>query len=279
MNAEAKTTADVVGNRVQTSIGAPIAKGILLIIVTTAGLAIVYFSPLRDLLQEAGKISAILRQTGPAAPVLSIAVIAVLVGLGCPRLLLCPVAGLAFGFWEGLAVAQIGTVLGSYGEFLFVRWGGREFVIRRHPGFKDATGFLDDSGFLPIALVRQLPVASYLISMFLALTQVRHRNYLFGTFLGTLPHAIPATIIGSSTARVPLEQSITYVSGAVGILVAMWIVFALSARRMGIDFHAIFKQVSRGSRWGQKNSCAGNVSVSPDTEPPKTERSSSNECR
>jgi hypothetical protein len=59
--------------------------------------ALVYLSPLRAWLGRLREISGQIRGLGVLAPLVVTASIAVLVALGCPRLVFCAIAGMALG--------------------------------------------------------------------------------------------------------------------------------------------------------------------------------------
>jgi len=206
-------------------------KASAIILFLLGSLALIYFSPLKEYLHEVGRVQDTLQRTGPWAPVLFVVITAVLVCMGVPRLLLCPIAGAVFGFVWGLVLAQLGTLLGSYGTFLFVRWGGRDFVLKRWPRLMDLTSVFERKGFAAVFLAKQLPVGGIFVNMVLALTPVRHRAFLIGTLLGILPEAIPATLLGSGTIEMMGDKGMWKTILAVVTLVLVWVIFAEYIRR------------------------------------------------
>ena len=60
-----------------------------------------------------------------------------------------------------------------------------------------------------------MPLNSISISVFLGLTRVRHRHFLIGSFIGFLPAAIPATLIGAGLAQNDLVRNIQYASAGI----------------------------------------------------------------
>ncbi|MGW8268183.1 MAG: VTT domain-containing protein, partial [Longimicrobiales bacterium] len=109
------------------------------------------------------------------------------VAVGFPRLPLCAVAAVTFGFALGLLLSQIASVLGAYCMFLFVRWGGAERArawLARRPRMS-LLG--ERPGLAAVFLIRQAPITGVVINLLLALSRVRHRDYVIGTFLGFLP--------------------------------------------------------------------------------------------
>ena len=209
-------------------------KAAIMLVVLLAGLTLVYFSPLRDYLREGGGARRMLSQLGPWASLIFLLVTAALVALGLPRLILCPVAGAAFGFTRGLLYSQAGTLLGCYLAFLFVRWGGRGIVLRRWPSLQRVAVAFEQGGYLGVFLARQMPAACALINVVLALTHVRHRSFLLGTLMGILPEAIPATLLGAGIITAMDTHAGWWKMGAAVVwLLLVWLLLANYMRRSG----------------------------------------------
>ena len=72
--------------------------------------------------------------------------------------------------------------------FLFVRWGGRDFVLCHWPRVGRLRGrFHSHSAALLVFAVRQLPISGLIINFLLGLSPIRHRHFLLGTAFGILP--------------------------------------------------------------------------------------------
>jgi uncharacterized membrane protein YdjX (TVP38/TMEM64 family) len=208
-----------------------LVKALAIIVFVLTSLALIYFSPLKDYLHEVGRVQDTLERTGNWAPPLFVVVTAILVCLGVPRLLICPIGGAVFGFVWGLFLTQLGTLLGSYSTFLFVRWGGREWVVSRWPRLLELTAVFERRGMAAVFLARQLPVGGIFVNMILALTPVRHGAFLLGTLLGILPEAIPATLLGAGTIEMMGDKGMWKTVLAVVTLVVVWLCFAEYLRR------------------------------------------------
>jgi len=203
-------------SRVKIAQGGGRVRVVFMLLALAAALALVYLTPLRGLLTEVHQLSSWLRGLGWAAPAAFLAAAAGLIAIGCPRLLFCPIAGMAFGFFPGLLWTQVGTLIGSYGTFLFVRWAGREFVLRQWPKLHKYSPLIAE-GSLSVLLIRQIPVSGVWINALLALSHVRHRDFLVGTAIGTLPEAIPATLLGAGVAQVSAGKRVAYI-----LVAAIW---------------------------------------------------------
>ena len=203
----------------------PVVKGVILLALLSAALAVVYFTPLKQFLTEGRHISERLQSAGWAAPAIFVVSVALLVAVGCPRLLLCPIGGMAFGFAWGLLWAQVGTLIGSYATFVFVQWGGRDFAMRKWPKLERLSHRVTRKGILQVMLVRQLPVGGVYINIMLGLTPLRHRDFLIGTLLGIMPEAIPATLIGAGATQTSFYKSLPYIVIAVCVfmIVGLWV--------------------------------------------------------
>ena len=197
-------------------------RPLIVFAVIALGLVAVYASPLREYLRHVREIKLRVNDLGAWGPVLYMLAVYVVIALGFPRLILCPVGGIIFGFVWGLVWTQIPTLLGYYTTFLFVRWGGRDFVARRWPKLKRLDGLFKERAVPALLLVRQLPVSGVLINLLLGLSPVRHRDFLLGTAIGLLPQAIPFTLVASGTVKLSGGESTLYIGGAALIIFAVW---------------------------------------------------------
>ena len=169
---------------------------ILFLVLVALGGA-VYFTPVMDWLSERQTLQARLAVFGWAAPWIFIGISALLTMLGAPRLLLCSLAGAAFGALEGLLWSQAGTLLGAYLTFLAVRQGGRDLVLRKFPGVEHFAGKITGRGLLAVLLIRQLPMNGFYNNLLLGLSPISHRHFLLGSLLGYLPLGFTSVLIGA----------------------------------------------------------------------------------
>jgi len=208
-------------------------KAGLLMAFLTACLVLIFLSPLRDYLSHYREITVRLGEMGGYAPLYFICGVAVLVFFGVPRLLLCPIGGMAFGFFWGLLWTQIGTLLGFYTAFLFIRWGGRDLVVRYAPKIGRLAKRLKRSGLPAVILVRQLPVNGFFTNLLLGLMPISHVHFLLGTTIGILPEAVPCTLIGSGAAQMSFGRGASYMTIAMVLMLVFWIacgIFVKTAR-------------------------------------------------
>lgn len=207
----------------------PFLKPLIVLTVLTLGLIVVYLSPLRDALQHVRDLKAQLKQLGPVGPIVYMLAVFVLISLGTPRLLLCPIGGMAFGFVRGLLWTQIPTLLGYYVIFSFVRWGGRDFVMHHWPRLKDIPAF-NRRGISTVILMRQMPLSGLIVNFILGLSPVKPLDFLLGSVIGILPQAIPFTLVGSSVGKVSPADMAMQITWATVFLVLLWVGFSLFGR-------------------------------------------------
>ncbi|MDD2707589.1 MAG: VTT domain-containing protein [Verrucomicrobiae bacterium] len=194
------------------------------------GVAIIYLTPLKSHLSQAHEIKEWLKSFGWPGRFIFLFAVFALVAAGLPRLAFCPLGGMVYGFGEGLIWTQAATLMGYYTIFLFVRWGGRDWVLRHHPALGHIHEIFGKRPALTIFLVRQLPISGLLINLFLGVSRVRHRDFLLGSLFGLLPEAIPLTLVGSSAGKFNSSQVILYVAIAAAVLLLVMLGSWLLAR-------------------------------------------------
>jgi uncharacterized membrane protein YdjX (TVP38/TMEM64 family) len=202
-------------------------KPLIMLVLVAAALAFVYFTPTREHLRNMEAIKYWLLSLGWVAPAVWMGIVLGLVSVGTPRLLFCPIGGLAFGFWHGLLWTQLATLAGYYALFLFVRWGGQDFVLRHWPRVRRLKEhFHGHSAALLVFSVRQLPVSGLLVNFLLGLSPIRHRHFLVGTAFGILPEAIPFTLVASGVLKLTSQNTPLYIAAAIAFLLlvcaALW---------------------------------------------------------
>lgn len=202
-----------------------IVNGGVFLLVLAMGVG-VYLTPLQAWLAQGQLIKTQLALFGQAAPVVFTAATALLTAVGVPRLLLCSLGGLVFGFGWGLAWTQLGTLLGSYAIFLFVRWQGRNYTLSRFPRLRGFSQNLESRGLLSVVLIRQLPLNGFYNTVFIGLTPVGHGEFLGGSLLGFLPLGLTACLLGAGLVQANWLAGVHYV--ILGLVCSVVLGFALN---------------------------------------------------
>jgi len=193
----------------------------------------VYFTPVNDWLAQGQLIKNELALFGIAAPIVFTAAAALLTAIGVPRLLLCSLGGMTFGFAWGLLWTQLGTLLGSYATFLFARWRGRDYTLQHFPRLRSFSLRLEKQGLRAVLLLRQVPMNGFYNNVLLGLTPVSHRDFIFGSLLGFLPLGVTACLIGAGLIQTDAAQGVQYVALALACSVILGFVLKRLARTRG----------------------------------------------
>lgn len=162
------------------------------------------------MLSRSFQIKLWLAETGYAAPAVFTLASALLTAIGVPRLLLCSLAGMVFGFSWGFAWSHLGTVFGAYLTFIFARWSGREFVQEKFPKIIALSRSDQAQGWLYVLFMRQLPISGLYNDILLGLSTVSHCDFWIGTALGFLPLGLTATLIGAGILQADISHLAQY---------------------------------------------------------------------
>lgn len=190
---------------------------------------IVYLSPVKEELGHVRKVHQDIEALGPVAELSFLLGAVLITALGFPRMLVFPVAGLAFGFPVGLALSIIALLGGGYLPFCYARWGGRGWITRQWPRMARLADYFQERTYKTVVLFRILPMPGFLTNAFLGITHIKHRSFILGTALGSIPPGIPATLLGSSLIEEgPVAH--LYAGGSMILFVALWFVIPFSLR-------------------------------------------------
>ena len=207
-----------------------VCRPVFLFLLLVVIMAAVFFSPLREYVTHVREISERIQNLGHWGAVVFVPATAALVIVGVPRLSLCPVAGMAFGLTRGILYSQLGTLLGYYVVFLFVRWTGASFLARYRRRLSGLTRLIHRQGIPMVILIRQLPIQGMLVNLALCLSPIRHRDFLIGSLIGLVPEAIPFTLIGCGALQPSFVRSVQYIGLAVILMAAVSMALKLFVR-------------------------------------------------
>jgi uncharacterized membrane protein YdjX (TVP38/TMEM64 family) len=210
-------------------------KGVVQLLILSVGIGVMYLPPVREQLANVPEISERLRTFGWAAPALFVPAVALLVAVGVPRLLLCPIGGMAFGFFWGLVWTLAGTLLGFWATFVVVRRFGQDWVLRKWPRLQRFTRISRRNGMVTVLLIRQLPITGFYVNYLLGLLPLSHRDFLLGTALGILPEAIPATMVGANALYISSDKGVYYSVLVVAVFILVWTLSARFLRFWGVE--------------------------------------------
>ena len=232
---EVRSMAGEADPRVTEVIGQAAERGsrklLVLIAIALLVFVLLHFTGLGGYLRDWPAIQALM-ETGDAWAVMWFLVITIgLMVIGTPRLLFYALGGMLFGFWAGLALSLVGSLVASYVVFRVARWGGRDWLLQRYgrrPMFARIVGVRPTTP--SVALVRCLPVSNAIVNIALALSRVGDKAFFVGTLLGFLPQGVVAVLIGSGlTDDTALDGAAQLV--AAGLIALLFLGFALRRRR------------------------------------------------
>ncbi len=176
---------------------------------------------------------------GPLALPVAVAGFTVLAFLGAPQVVLIAAAVVAFGPWAGMAYSWIGTEISAIIGFAIGRRFGAQ-ALRQYAG-KGVQDFIDlvgKNGFLATVIVRQVPIAPFVIvNLAAGITTMRLRDFALGTALGIAPK-IALTAFVTAFAGNALTQGahggwMGFLLTAVGLIVSglIWLASGWAARK------------------------------------------------
>lgn len=198
-----------------------LGKLLALLVVALGVFALLYLTPVGSLVGDIQQLRTVLDGDDLWAETTFLGLVVGLIALGMPRLMFYALGGLAFGFWEGFLLAQVGALAGSYLTFRAVRAGGRGWLMSRYGNHRFVSQILKvRSSIKSIILIRQLPISSVMINSGLALSQISDQVFLLGSFIGFLPQGVIACLIASGIADAQALEGLGKLIGAGVVLVA-----------------------------------------------------------
>ena len=116
-----------------------------------------------------------------------------------PKSVVSIAAGIVFGFWWGVLLVTVGSIIGATLAFLLGRRLGKDLVERFLGGRLDKVDdALSDRGLKAVLIVRVIPVLPFtLVNYSAGLTRVNRRDYALGTLIGMLPGTLVFVAIGA----------------------------------------------------------------------------------
>ncbi len=163
-------------------------RALLFAALVLAGIGVVRFSPLGEMLTEERIVSLIekIRDTW-WAPILLIGLYALVSTLGLPPAPLL-VGGAAFGAVYGTVYNLVGLLLGALLAYWLARLLGRDFVIRvTARRLRRAESVFARHGFWPLVQTRFMPLPFAVVNFGAALAGIRPLFFLAASAIGLVP--------------------------------------------------------------------------------------------
>jgi uncharacterized membrane protein YdjX (TVP38/TMEM64 family) len=141
---------------------------------------------------------------GKLAPLVYIVMFALVPLTLFPDSVLAIGGGLIFGLVKGYVYTLIGALLGASLSFYISRKLGRSFVKKITKEKLDTVEeMINSKGFFIILLLRLIPLFPFdIISYGAGLTNIKYRDFLFATIIGTIPGILVFTNIGAQSVNI-----------------------------------------------------------------------------
>ena len=169
---------------------------VLLAVLAGIALAVAY----RDLIDPVAVRDAI--AGNPFSPAIFVGLQIAASLLFIPRTVLGIAAGLVFGFAWGTVWALTGAMLGAATGFALTRWIGAGGVLDVSPGIGRMVQRAETGGWRAVAILRLTPLPHSLANTLLAMTNLKWRDYLLGSFAGMLPMTLAQVEVGAAGGAV-----------------------------------------------------------------------------
>ncbi|MGL4882963.1 MAG: TVP38/TMEM64 family protein [Waterburya sp.] len=144
-----------------------------------------------------------LETMGIFAPIIYIILYAIATLLILPSTPLNLTGGAIFGLGWGTVWTTIAALVAAIAAFVFTRTLGRELVTQKFAGrWQAVDAEIRQGGLFYMFAIRLLPIIPYgLVNFTAGLTSIKFKDYLLGTFLGTVPGVLPFVMLGSGITQ------------------------------------------------------------------------------
>jgi len=176
-------------------------KAASLALILAGSLACIHFSPLGYYIHASNmdRLKNRLLEFHALAPIVFSLGGAFIITLGAPRSVISVLGGMVFGFFCGLLLSLMASLLGSVVIFSLTKWLGRPLFQQKVGHYlKAIEDHVQSNGFLIVVLLRQLPLTCLLVNVLIGLTSVSTGIFFLGSIAGLLPEAAIFSLFGSS---------------------------------------------------------------------------------
>ena len=131
-------------------------------------------------------------------------------------------AGATLGLFWGTIVSVIGNVLGATLAFLLARYLLKDFVqnkiLKKYPKINEYEDKLFKKGFHTVFFLRLIPAFPFnALNFVLGVTEVKFKDYFFGTLIGIIPGTFAFVYFGESLKMLNIYSIALAIVGIVGL--------------------------------------------------------------
>lgn len=152
----------------------------------------------------------------------------------------------AYGLFVGFLLSWVGSVIGAYLVFLFVRKFGRVRILgflMKHKRITKLIHWVDRNGFGPLFLLLCFPFTpSAVVNVVAALSNIRKTTYLTAVTLGKLIMIFVISFIGSDLQALvtqPIRTAIVVV-----LIALLWLLGKYFEKRLDKKVEAEFREMA-----------------------------------
>ncbi len=195
-----------------------LVRGLLLIAVI-AGMAWM----LGDMLDK-GWIDAHIRNHGIYGEFLFLALGSLFTAVGLSRQFVAILAGYGFGFFHGLLLVEMASILGCIIAFYYARWSSADMIAAHYPDkIRRIDDFIERNPFTKTLMIRLFPVGSnLLVNLAAGISRIPVMPFFLASAIGYLPQNMVFALVGSGinvdpTLRMGLGALLFIISGLLGM--------------------------------------------------------------
>ena len=159
--------------------------------------------------------------------------------VGCvvvfPLSLLVIATALAFGFWEGMLYAYVGSLAGAVVTYEMGRVMGYASMSRLAGTTVDRVNhYLSHRGILTMTIMDIFPVAPFsLVNMVAGASHMRFWDYFIGSAIGLIPGLLIIILFGQQLQATLMRPSWVNFAALIGIILLVLIALLLLRRPIG----------------------------------------------
>lgn len=169
---------------------------------TIVGLALYAYLSMGFSITEAPEVlQGIIRQSGVWGPVIYVAVYSFRSLIFFPASVLTVISGILFGPWFGILLTLIGENISANISFVVGRYFAADLLRYLSTTKRFVPRFackIQDNGFLTVLIMRLTYLPFDLVGYGSGMCNIKHKDFVFGTLIGTLPGLSTFAFLGGS---------------------------------------------------------------------------------
>lgn len=120
-----------------------------------------------------------------------------IISIGMPRTAMSFVSATIFGFWIGILLSEIASILGASITFCYIRWIKSAWIKNKKYTAPAWYEYVEKHAFLSILVMRQLPLPGLLFNILLGASKVPLRTFCLASAIGFFPQNLIFSLYGA----------------------------------------------------------------------------------